>query len=359
MNKLLLVDGSSLLNSQYFGNIPNSLRVAKDLKKKAKTDEEVEKANEEIEKAYKDLLQTSTGIYTNGVYGFVKYLFSAIKVLNPTHVVVTWDVTRDTFRRDMMPEYKGNRGAVESPLKQQFKTCQELLAKMNIKQFFSTDYESDDYCGSLVEKFENDSKIYILTKDHDFFQLVSENTNILLLCQTLKISSSLNSKYGINEKEIPQKTFLVNPTTLREEYGLTPEAVTFVKGIAGDTADNIPGIPNIGDTTALALSNIYKNIEDLYSDIEGKSDKEIEEVVKKWKDKGIKRNPLKYLTATDVFTNKGESLSAKEIGLLSEKLATIKTDIEVSDSIDDLSFINDTELFKNSLKEYEITSIKF
>ncbi len=358
MQKLLLVDGSSLLNSQYFGNLPNSVKLAKDERKKAKTEEELTEANKKIEEAYKDLLQTSTGIYTNGVYGFIKYLISAVKVLNPTHLVVTWDVTRDTFRREIMPEYKGNRGAVENPLKQQFSTCQNLLNNMGIKQFFSTDYESDDYCGSLVKKFEKDCDIYILTKDHDFFQLVSEKTSILLLCQTLKISSTLNKKYGIDEKTIPQKTFLVNKDTLSKEYGLTPETVTFVKGIAGDTADNIPGIPNIGDTTALALSKLYTTIEDLYKEIEGKTSDELDAVVNKWKTNGIKRNPMKYLTANEVFENKGEKLSAKEIGLLSEKLATIKTDIDVGNSLDGLTFTYDKDLFKKELEAYEITSIK-
>ena len=192
MDKLLLIDGSSLLNSQYFGNIPNSLKEAKDLKKKAKTPEEIKIAEDKIEEAYKDILQTKDGIYTNAVYGFMKYLFSAIKIVNPKYLVITWDVTRNTFRRTLMPEYKGNRGVVDNPLKEQFKTCQELLKNMKVKQFFSDTYESDDFCGSLVKKFDGQVEIGILTKDHDFFQLVSDTTNIYLLCQTLKIAKELN-----------------------------------------------------------------------------------------------------------------------------------------------------------------------
>ena len=109
---------------------------------------------------------------------------------------------------------------------------------------------------------------------------------------------------------------------------------------------------------ALSLSKLYSTIEELYNAIDGKTDKELDEIVNIWKSNGIKRNPLKYLTAENVFTNNEESLSAKEIGLLSEKLATIKTDIEVSDSMDELIFNYDKELFKDSLDKYEITSIK-
>lgn len=357
MDNLLLVDGSSLLNSQYFGNLPNSVKEAKDLRKKAKTQEEKELAKETLNKAYEDILHTKNGIYTNAVYGFMKYLISAIKVMNPSYLVVTWDVTRNTFRRDIMPEYKGNRSDVDDPLKQQFKTCQELLKKIGITQYFSDTYESDDFCGSLVKKFEKDVKINILTKDHDFFQLVSDNTNVLLLCATLKISKNLNLKYSIDEKTIPLKTFLVNKETLLKEYDLTPNSVTFVKGIAGDTADNIPGIPNIGDVTAKILAKKYNSIKSLYEELKDKTEEELEELLKTWKTDGIKRSPLKYLLAENVFENKGKSLSAKEVGLLSETLATIKTDIEMNNSLEDLKLNYDKALILTSLKEYEIVSI--
>ena len=358
MDKLLLIDGSSLLNSQYFGNIPNSLKEAKDLKKKAKTPEEIKIAEEKIEEAYKDILQTKDGIYTNAVYGFMKYLFSAIKIVNPKYLVITWDVTRNTFRRTLMPEYKGNRGVVDNPLKEQFKTCQELLKNMKVKQFFSDTYESDDFCGSLVKKFDGQVEIGILTKDHDFFQLVSDTTNIYLLCQTLKIAKELNSKYSVDEKNLPIKTFLVNKDTLLREYDLTPDKVTLVKGLAGDTADNIPGIPNIGESTAKILAKKYDSVEDIFKVIEGKSEEEIKTILSDWKKDGLKRSPIKYLLAQNVYTNEDKSLSAKEIGILSQKLATIKTDIELDVSLDDIKFVYDKELFTKELAKYEITSIK-
>lgn len=358
MSKLLLIDGSSLLNSQYFGNTPISLKTAKDLRKKAKTEEEIKIADEKIKEAYKDLLQTKDGVYTNAVYGFVKYMISAIKVMNPEYIAITWDVTRNTFRRTLMPSYKGNRGTVEDPLKQQFKTCQELLKKMGIPQYFSEEYESDDFCGSLVKKFEKDADVYILTKDHDFFQLISDKTNILLLCQTLKIAKDLNTKHSINDKNLPAKSFLVTKETLLNEYGLKPNTVTFVKGLAGDTADNIPGIPNIGDVTAIALSNLFDSVETLYSNIEGKSETELKDILNDWKKAGVKRNPFKYLLAENVFENDENKLSAKEIGILSQQLATIKTDINLEVTINDLKLIYDKEKFLEVLKEYEIISLK-
>lgn len=357
MDKLLIIDGSSLLNSQYFGNIPNSLKDAKDLRKKAKSNEEVEFANKKILEAYKDILQTKDGVYTNAVYGFMKYLVSAIKVLNPKYLAITWDVTRNTFRRELMPEYKGNRGAVDDPLKAQFKTCQELLRKIGIAQYFSEEYESDDFCGSLVKKFEGLVDINILTKDHDFFQLVSDHTNVLLLCQTAKIAKELNDKHSIDAKTIPQKTFVVNNDTLLAEYELSADKVALVKGLAGDSSDNIPGIPNIGEGSAKILSKIYSSVEEIYDVIDGKNEEELKKIAADWKAQGLKRNPMKYLLAEHVFENGEESLSAKEIGILSQKLATIKTDIDLDVSIDDLALNYDKEVIGNALKEYEIVSI--
>lgn len=356
--KILLVDGSAVLNTQYHGNMPDSVKLAKKNLKIAKTPEEIEKAKEDLKKSYNDILHTKDGVYTNAVYGFMKFLIASIKAINPEYLVVTWDVSRNTFRRDLMPEYKGNRSETEDPLKQQFKTCQELLSKIGIKQFFSTTYESDDYCGTLVKKFESEADIQIITKDHDFFQLISDNTNVLLLCQTMKQANELNTKYSINTKDIPMKTFLVNKDTLLAQYDLTPEAVTLVKGLAGDTADNIPGIPNIGDKTAIGFSKIYKSVEEVYNEIEGKSDDEISNILADWKKLGIKKSPIKALTEKAAFTTNGKVLSAKEVGILSQTLATIKTDIDLDINLSDLKLNYDKTVIASVLKEYDIISLK-
>ena len=355
---LLLIDGSALLSSQYYGNLPDSYKIAKDNVKKAKTAEEIESANEMLTNSYKDFLQTSTGIYTNGVYGFMKYLFKMIKSQNPEYVAVTWDVTRNTFRRQLSSDYKGTRSETPEPLKQQFKTCQKILSDIGVPQFFSTDYESDDYCGSIVKKFESVTDIKILTKDHDFFQLVSDKTNVYLLCATLKQAADLNSRNGIDGKTIPDKTFLVNNKTIVSEYGFKPESVPLIKALAGDTADNIHGVNGIGEQTAISLANNYSSINDIFAEIEGKSKDELDLLKEKWKTFGIKRSPIKYLESKESFIYPdGTVKSAKEMAELSYNLAKIKTDIEIDITLDDLKYCIDKENAKNILLNYEIKSI--
>ena len=135
-NFLLLIDGSSLLSTQFFGNLPREILFAK--------------TPEEKEKYFDKIMMTSGGVYTNAVYGFLRTIFSILRDQKPQYLAVAWDLTRDTFRRRLYPDYKGNRSETMAPLSMQFDLCQKVLREMNIPEFMSEEYEADDWCGTTT-----------------------------------------------------------------------------------------------------------------------------------------------------------------------------------------------------------------
>ena len=182
---LLLVDGSSLLSTQYFGNLPREIMFAK--------------TTEDREKFYDKIMQTTTGIYTNAIYGFMRTFLKILKEQKPTYIAVAWDMSRDTFRREIAADYKGTRGETPKPLKDQFKLCQEILKEMNVPQFMDTRFEADDFCGTLSKKFEKEVPVRIYTKDNDYLQLVTEDTRLWLAFTTQDKADDLFKKYDINK----------------------------------------------------------------------------------------------------------------------------------------------------------------
>ena len=167
---LLIIDGSSLLTTQFYGTLPKEIMFAKTL--------------EEKEQYFDRIMQTSNGTYTNAVYGFMRVLLKVMKEQHPTYLAVTWDLSRDTFRREMYSDYKANRTETLNPLKEQFMICQSMLKEMDVAQFMDTKYEADDFSGTLASMFEEKVPIRIITKDNDYLQLVSERTNIWMLHST-------------------------------------------------------------------------------------------------------------------------------------------------------------------------------
>ena len=184
---LLLIDGSSLLTTQFFGNLPREIMFAKTL--------------EEKEQFFPKIMQTSDGCYTNAVYGFVRTLARILKDLTPGYLAVAWDISRDTFRRELYPDYKGTRTEMLYPLKTQFALCQYVLEQLSIPQFLDSRYEADDFCGTLAERFEGEVPVRILTKDNDYLQLVTEQTNLWLMHSTAEKTSEIYKKYGIDQKK--------------------------------------------------------------------------------------------------------------------------------------------------------------
>ena len=277
---LLLIDGSSLLTTQYYGNLPREILFAK--------------TDEEKKKFYHKIMQTKTGIYTNAIYGFMRTVLKIIKEQKPKYIAVAWDKSRNTFRREIYSEYKGNRGETPKPLKDQFILCEELLEKMGIRQFMDDRFEADDFCGSLSKKFENTLPVKILTKDNDYLQLVTDKTNLWIMHSTAQKTDDLYKKYGIvHDASVPERAFNLTKELVKQEFGVEPESINSLKGLQGDSSDNIKGVPGVGPATAVALIAKYGSVEALYDDIRDLDDKQQKQKAAEWKTElGISRSPF-------------------------------------------------------------------
>lgn len=300
-DKLLIVDGSSLLSTSFYATARDLLFA---------------KTEEQKEFAYTKLMKSPEGEYTNGIYMFFKTLLPLLEAQNITHLAVVLDRSRDTFRRQIYPEYKANRSETPHPLKSQFKLLTDMLEDINIPVFSHGDYEADDFAGSLVKKFEIDIPIFLHTKDEDYIQLVSEYTKLWMV--TSKAEDMYN-EIGINKKDLalPNGTFEYTPKYVKHFKGIEPIQIIDAKAIEGDKSDNIKGVKNVGPVSSRPLIAHYGSIEEIYNNIEGLSLEAEKELLTFFKeDLGIKRSPLKNL------------LLYKEDAIISKQLATIKTDIE-------------------------------
>lgn len=335
--QLLIIDGSSLLSSSFYG-------TARDLML-AKTDEQKKLA-------YEKLMKSSDGIYTNGVYAFTKTLLKMIKEQKPTHIAIVWDITRNSFRKtELYNDYKGTRKETPSPLKEQFKTTQELIEgilpqyKSNLED--GVIYEADDFAGSLGKKFEDEITCKFFTRDEDYLQLVSTCSSVYFVTSKFK---ELYAEVGVNPEQfnIPSGVFEYTLENLEIIKGLKPHQIPDYKALCGDSSDNIPGVKGIGPKVALPLLKEYDTIENIYLEIEGINDKEQKELARFFKEElGISRNPIKKL------------LEGRESAFLSKKLATIKTDIPSIQNLnlDDLILDINEDLLKQRLLKLDIKSL--
>lgn len=339
MPKLLIIDGSSMLSTSYYGNLPKSILFAK--------------TEEEKEKHYGQILHTSDGKYTNAMFTMLRTLLGIYKKVKPEYVAFVFDKTRDTFRRTELGAdfYKANRKETAKPLKEQFIQMEEFLQEIGCAVFMSDDYEADDYAASLVEKFEGpDLQTYVLTKDHDYFQVVSEYTRMWRVVNKDKLEQ-LKKDYGFFGSDVyeslPANVFEYTPEIVYAEEGVYPQQIPVLLAITGDPGDGIPGCKGVSSAAA-PLVDEYKSLDEIYAaidDCEGVAKKE-KELNGFWKEYlGIGRSPLKALK-----TN-------REMVYLSEKLATMKRDIDISCGIEDLKLRVDIEKLKEELGRYEMFSL--
>lgn len=339
---LCLVDGSSLLTTQFFGSLPKQILFAK--------------TDEEKERYFNKILQTSDGFYTNAVYGFVKYLFKIIREQKPAYLAIAWDITRHTFRREMYADYKGNRGKTMAPLSDQFAICEELMDEFGIPQFMGTEFEADDFCGSVAARFENEIPVFIMTKDNDYLQLVNDKTKLWLMHSTVEKTDELYKKYNIDKSKVnaPDRCFVYDKALIRSEFGVDAENVNSLKGIMGDASDNIKGVPGVGPATASALIGYYHTVDNVYAAIKGKSKAELDKVKEEWKNElGIKRSPINFL-----LKESDTELVGEKSARLSEKLATIKRDIDLDGlNLSDLKISINRDAAARGLAALEFASL--
>lgn len=329
-NMLLAIDGSSALNEFYFATLPLSLLAEKDKDKR--------------EAKFNQLKKTENGLYINAVEGMMKMILKFLREYNPSHMAVAWDITRDTFRRDIYPLYKGNRPDVDKPLIEQFETMQEILKQIGIPQFYDSKYEADDYLGTLSKKFEDEIPVFIYTKDKDALQLVSDRTKLWLITNK---ADEFRETYGIDIElfKMPKKAFEFNPMYVKEIFGVDSENIVDLKALVGDKGDNIPGVKGIGDTSAIPLINHYGSVENLFSELKDLSKEDIKELKEMWKtDLEIKRSPINMLLKEE----------ALELAMLSKKLGTIVRDIPLNISSSDLKVDINIENLKRMSDKYDL-----
>ncbi len=202
------------------------------------------------------LLTTSEGLFTNGVYGFVNMLMKILADEKPDCVAVAFDKGKITFRTEQYGDYKAQRKPTPVELRPQFPLAKEVLGAMNIPVYELEGYEADDLIGTVTRMAEEEGyHNLIVTGDRDTLQLISPETEVLL------------TKKGISDLE------KYNGAKVNERYGLKPEQIIDLKGLMGDSSDNIPGVPGVGEKTALKLLSEFGSIESLYTKLDGLSPK--------------------------------------------------------------------------------------
>ena len=203
--------------------------------------------NSLIHRAFHALpLMDADGVYTNAIYGFLSMLWKVVREEKVQYLAVCFDEHGPTFRHTIYPEYKAGRQATPPELRQQLETIRTLLDDLGIARFSLQGWEADDLLGTLSLKGAAAGvSPLLLTGDRDALQLVGGGTELMF------------TRKGISE------TIRFTPEKVYEEYGFTPQQVTDWKGLAGDSSDNIPGIPGVGDKTAVKLLQEYGSLEDV------------------------------------------------------------------------------------------------
>ena len=256
-------------------------------------------------------LKNKKGLYTNSVYGFTLMLEKILEDTKPKYALVAFDKGKETFRHKSYEAYKGTRDKTPTELVEQFGYVRELLDSFGIKYEEHLDYEADDIIGSYAKIAEKAGlEVIIVSGDKDLTQLASDNITVYY------------TKRGVTEIDY------YTPEFINEKYGLTPQQIIDMKGLMGDKSDNIPGIPGVGEKTAIKLLTEYETVENVLENIDNISGKKLKE----------------RLT------------EGKEDAILSKKLATIFTDVPVDNKIEDLTFKENREKKKELFEKLEFVS---
>ena len=249
MSKLVAIDGNSIMNRAFYG-IMNS-----------------------------KLLMTSDGIYTNAIYGFLSILNKLLQDENPDYICVAFDLKAPTFRHKKYEEYKATRKGMPDELRVQMPIIKDILKAMNIKILELEGYEADDILGT-ISKYgdENGMEVLLLTGDRDYLQLATDKVTVRI--PTTKMGKTDYADY--------------TPEVIYEKFGIEPMQFIEIKGLMGDTSDNIPGVPGVGEKTAFSLITKYKNLDTIYNALD--SGEELEGIKGKLKEKLVENKDLAYLS---------------------------------------------------------------
>ncbi len=216
MNKVIAIDGNSILNRAFYGVKP---------------------------------LTNKNGQQTGAIFGMLNIIFAQVEKINPDGVVVAFDLKAPTFRHLMYDKYKSNRHGMPEELASQLPYAKKILTALGYNVIVKEGYEADDILGTVAKISENEgAAVYLLSGDRDLLQLISGNTTMLLA------GNSETKAFGKNE--------------FFEKYGIMPESFVDLKALMGDSSDCIPGVPGIGEKTALKLMTKYGSLDRIYGGLE-------------------------------------------------------------------------------------------
>lgn len=279
MSKIVAIDGNSIMNRAFYG-IMNSR-----------------------------LLVTTDGIYTNAIYGFLSILLKLINDERPEYICVAFDLKAPTFRHKQYEGYKATRKGMPDELRMQMPLIKDVLKAMNIKIFEIEGYEADDIIGTIASYGEeNNMEVLLLTGDRDYLQLTSDKVTVRI--PTTKQGNTETTDY--------------TPEIIKEKFGIEPKQFIQIKGLMGDTSDNIPGVPGVGEKTAFSLITKYNNLDDIYAALEAGQELE-----------GVKGKLKEKLEAN------------KDLAFMSRDLGTIYREVPLEFSLEDivLGKYNNDELY--------------
>ena len=278
-DKFLVIDGSSLIHRAFFALPP---------------------------------LMTKQGLHTGAVYGLCNMLLKLLGDLQPAYMAVAFDKSRKTFRTELYADYKGQRKPTPSELSEQFPLALKVLGTMGIPTLELDNYEADDIIGTFAVHAPADVEVIIVTGDRDELQLVDTRTKVYY------------TKRGISDIQIfDEAEFAAN------YEGLVPKQLIELKGLMGDTSDNIPGVPGVGPKTALKLIKEYGDVETVLENIDKVSGKAL----------------------------KAKLADNKESALLSKKLATICTEAPVDTDIEKYALAPLREEARTLLQDLEFRNM--
>ncbi|MBO6182737.1 MAG: DNA polymerase I [Acidaminococcaceae bacterium] len=275
-DKFLIIDGSSLIHRAFFALPP---------------------------------LTNRKGQHTGAVYGFLRMFHKLLQDVQPRWVAAAFDKSRKTFRTKLFADYKGQRKPTPPELKEQFPLCMEVLESMGIPALELDDYEADDIIGTFAKKADPSVEVYIVTGDRDELQLIDDRTRVMY------------TKKGISDIKLYDKE------AFAEDYeGLVPLQLIDLKGLMGDTSDNIPGVPGVGPKTALKLIAEYGSVEKVLEHIPEVKGKSLKEKLENNKEQALLSKELATI-CTEV-PGLELDLSAYSLKPLEEKARTMMADLE-------------------------------
>lgn len=257
-------------------------------------------------------MRTASGLCTNGLYQFTRYMLDAIDRFQPTHVVCAFDMGKETFRNELYPAYKAHRDAPPEELIPQFDKLWELVEAFDIPAIGEPGYEADDMIGSLAKHYSASGvRVSILTGDGDALQLIDKHTQVVMM------------KKGFGNYEV------VTLDNLEQIKGVShPSQIIEMKALMGDASDNIPGCPNVGPKTALKLIEEFGTVDGIYE--------RIDEVKGKLRERLIEHKDMIYL---------------------SRELSTIRTDVAFDCPIESCLYKWNEDKLRSKLEEFEFKTL--